>query len=159
MSTTCKLFLQGINKTLMTKADIFCNPLVVHPKKGKTQWHPILHCLFNFNFETFLTEHRVLWEQWRLGSFQNLERPSWGGERKTGCWGGRKAMTSESRKEIPGLPWGPETKLMEPTEQAEEGFCETGQPGGRKPVHEELTGHVLEIFSSQSCHSGAFLHT
>lgn len=37
---------------------------------------------------------------------------------------------------------------MEPTEQAEEGLRETGQPGGRKPVQEELTWPYLNDLPS-----------
>lgn len=110
MFTACKLCPQCISNTLMT--------LVIHPKKGKTHWCLVLHCLFNSNLEGFLTEHRVLWEQWGSGSFWNLERLSWGGEWKTGCLGGRKTMTSERKSQV----WLEDQKktLTELTEQTEE---------------------------------------
>lgn len=59
------------------------------------------------------------------------------GERKTGCLGGRKTMTSERKSQV----WLEDQikTLMELTQQAEKRFCEIGQAGGWKPVHEGRT--------------------
>lgn len=86
----------------------------------------------------------MLWGQWWLGSFWNLERLSWGGEQKMGCLVKWKEDYG-FREEIPGLAWGP-GKNSNGADTAGWGKVLWDWPGRWTEASSWRKNHVLMIF-------------